>query len=61
MSENKIIQPEGNPHNPNNEIDKKIDPVVIYWEEFALIMQEYFQALDRYRQDPNNPVKNQIF
>ena len=46
-----------------NEIDKKLnlDPVKIFWEELSLIMQEYFQALDRFRQDPLNPVKHQIY
>ncbi len=43
------------------EDEKKLDPVKTYWEEVALIMQEYFQALDRFRQDPLNPVKHQIF
>lgn len=40
---------------------RKLDPVKIYWEEFSLVLQEYFQALDRFRSDPHNPVKNQIF
>ena len=46
-----------------NEVDKKLnlDPVKIFWEELSLIMQEYFQALDRFRQDPLNPVKHQIY
>lgn len=44
-----------------NAIDKKLDPQKIYWEEFSLVLQEYFQALDRFRQDPNNPVKNHIY
>lgn len=43
------------------EDEKKLDPIKTYWEEVALIMQEYFQALDRFRQDPLNPVKHQIF
>ncbi len=43
------------------EEEKKLDPIKTYWEEVALIMQEYFQALDRFRQDPLNPVKHQIF
>lgn len=39
----------------------KINPVKIYWEEISLIFQEYFQALDRFRQNPSQPVLNEIY
>lgn len=63
MSSKKIITYTPKELEAQNEIDKKLklDPVKTYWEEVALIMQEYFQALDRFRQDPMNPVKHQIF
>lgn len=63
MSSKKIVTDTPKELEPQNEIDKKLnmDPVKIYWEEVALIMQEYFQALDRFRQDPLNPVKHHIF
>lgn len=40
---------------------EKINPVKIYWEEISLILQEYFQALDRFRMNPSQPVQNQIY
>ena len=39
----------------------EINPTAVYWEEFSLILQEYFQALDRFRQNPSQPVKNSIY
>ena len=36
------------------------NPRLIYWEEFALSLQEFFQAYDRWLQDPNTPVVNRI-
>ena len=43
------------------ESTSKINPVKIYWEEISLIFQEYFQALDRFRQNPSQPVLNEIY
>lgn len=40
---------------------EKLNPTAIYWEEFSLVLQEYFQALDRFRLNPSQPVKNQIY
>ena len=36
------------------------NPRLIYWEEFALSLQEFFQAYDRWIQDPNTPVMHRI-
>ena len=36
------------------------NPRLIFWEEFALSLEEYYQAYDRWLQDPNTPVLNQI-
>ena len=58
MSTKKIVT---DTNKVEKEDEKKLDPIKTYWEEVALIMQEYFQALDRFRQDPLNPVKHQIF
>ncbi len=41
--------------------EKKVNPIAIYWEELSLILQEYFQAEDRFRENPSQPVKNQIY
>ena len=31
----------------------EINPTKVYWEEFSLALQEYFQSLQNFRQNPN--------
>ena len=40
--------------------ESNLNPRLIYWEEFALSLQEYFQAWDRWKSNPNNPVTDRI-
>jgi len=37
-----------------------LDVELIYWEEFMLSLQEFFQAWDRHKSNPNVPVRNRI-
>ena len=40
-----------------NVVTEEVDTVLICWEEWALAMEEHFNALDKFR---NNPKANQF-
>lgn len=46
-----------NMETPNNPAP---NPTLVYWEEFILSLQEFFQAWDRFQSNPSQPVRNRI-
>ena len=35
----------------------EINPVHVYWEEFILGLQEFYESLDRYNENPNRTIQ----
>ncbi len=40
--------------------EESLNVELIYWEEFMLSLQEFYQAWDRFKKNPSCPVQNRI-